>query len=103
MSERAERTREDRGGGSGEGLLEIGNAIVGLHKEYYGRGPTKVRTGMLKDALIVVLEGGFSRGETTLATSGRTESVRQSRHEMQEVIKDRWIEVVEAKLGRTVR
>jgi uncharacterized protein YbcI len=53
--------------------------------------------------LVVVLEGGFSQAEQTLAGSGRQSTVEDSRHAMQEVIKDRWIEAVERLLDRKVR
>jgi uncharacterized protein YbcI len=84
-------------------LLEISNTIVGLHKQYYGRGPTKARSTLSRDLLVVVLEGGFSQAEQTLAGSGRQSTVEDSRHAMQEVIKDRWIEAVERLLDRKVR
>jgi uncharacterized protein YbcI len=89
--------------GAGAGLLDISNAIVGLHKEYYGRGPTKARAIQAKDVVVVILEGGFSQVEQTLTEAGRTDMVQGARHAMQGVIKDRWIETVEAVLGRRVR
>jgi uncharacterized protein YbcI len=84
-------------------LLELSNAVVGLHKQFYGRGPTKARSTLSRDLLVVVLEGGFSQAEQTLAESGRHTTVEDSRHAMQEVIKDQWIEAVERLLDRKVR
>lgn len=86
----------------GSKMLQISNAIVGLHKEFYGRGPTKARSTLARDVLVVVLEGGFSQAERTLVESGRIEAVSEARHAMQLVIKDRWIEAVEEILGRRV-
>jgi uncharacterized protein YbcI len=84
-------------------LLEVGNTIVGLHKRFYGRGPTKARAILSRDVLVVVLEGGFSQAEVTLAESGRTDAVEGSRAEMQDVIKDQWTSAVETLLQRKVR
>jgi uncharacterized protein YbcI len=86
----------------GSKMLQVSNAIVGLHKEFYGRGPTKARSTLARDVLVVVLEGGFSQAERTLAQSGRTEAVSDARRVMQSVIKDRWVEAVEELLGRQV-
>jgi uncharacterized protein YbcI len=86
----------------GSKMLQISNAVVGLHKEFYGRGPTKARSTLARDVLVVVLEGGFSQAERTLAESGHTDAVNETRHVMQTVIKDHWIEAVENVLGRRV-
>jgi uncharacterized protein YbcI len=84
-------------------LLEISNAIVGLHKRYYGRGPTKAHATLSRDLLVVVLEGGFSQAERTLAESGRPDAVEGSRQVMQGVIKNDWTDAVEGLLRRKVR
>jgi uncharacterized protein YbcI len=86
----------------GSKMLQVSNAIVGLHKEYFGRGPTKARSTLARDVLVVVLEGGFSQAERTLAKSGREDAVSDARHVMQSVIKNRWIDAVEELLGRRV-
>jgi uncharacterized protein YbcI len=86
----------------GSKMLQVSNAIVGLHKEYFGRGPTKARSTLARDVLVVVLEGGFSQAERTLAESGREDAVSDARHVMQSVIKDRWIAAVEELVGRRV-
>jgi uncharacterized protein YbcI len=84
-------------------LLEISNTVVGLHKQFYGRGPTKARSTLVRDVLVVVLEGGYSQAERTLVESGRAETVQSSRQVLQSAVKERWIEAVEALLGRRVR
>lgn len=94
--------QDDRPQALGSKMLQISNAIVGLHKEFYGRGPTKARSTLARDVLVVVLEGGFSQAERTLAESGRTDAVSDARLVMQSVIKDRWIEAVEELLDRRV-
>jgi len=93
---------DERHATGGSKMLQISNAVVGLHKEFFGRGPTKARSTLARDVLVVVLEGGFSQAERTLAESGRTEVVNETRHVMQSVIKDHWIEAVERILERRV-
>lgn len=44
----------------------IANQIVRLHSEYYGRGPTKAKTYMVDDLIVVVLEETFTPVERTL-------------------------------------
>lgn len=87
----------------GPGLLNISNAIVALHKEFYGRGPSRARSTLDRDMLVVVLEGGFSQAERTLTRSGRSRLVDESRQIMRSVTKERWVATVEQLLGREVR
>ena len=37
-----------------------------LHKDLYGKGPTRARSHMVGDLLVCVLAGGFTRAELTL-------------------------------------
>src|SRR5215211_3850786 len=38
---------------------EISNAVVGLYKEHYGKGPTQCRTYVEPELVVVVLGGGY--------------------------------------------
>lgn len=88
----------------GETLLDISNGIVRTHKECIGKGPTKARTHLAgDDCVICVLEGGFSTAERTLETAGRSDAVDAQRVALQQVVKERFIEIVERALGRRVR
>jgi uncharacterized protein YbcI len=80
----------------------ISRRIVGLHKEYYGRGPTKAKTYVDGDLVVVLMRGGFTRVEETLLQEGRGDSVIQQRMDFQEVMKDRFKEVVSSETGRAV-
>jgi uncharacterized protein YbcI len=88
---------------SGNVLLDISNALVGIHKQFYGRGPTKARTYMMDDLVAVVLQGGYSRAEHTLVDRGRQAAVTQTRLAMQETIEGASVAVVERLTGRKVR
>jgi uncharacterized protein YbcI len=83
-------------------LANISRRIVGLHKEFYGRGPTKAKTYFADDLLVVLMRGGFSKAEQTLLQEGRGDSVIQQRLDFQDVMKERFIEVIEDELGRKV-
>jgi len=59
-------TRDERG----QVLLDLSNAVVRIHKQYYGKGPTKARSHLTHDLLTVILEGGYTRSEQTLLEHG---------------------------------
>ena len=80
----------------------ISRRIVQLHKEYYGRGPTKAKTYLHGDLVVVLMRGGFTRVEETLLQGGRRDAVVQQRMEFQEVMMDRFKEVVAEETGRKV-
>jgi uncharacterized protein YbcI len=83
-------------------LAAISNAIVRLHKELYGRGPTKARTIYQDDLVICLLEGGYSKAEQTLHERGRDHVVTQQRAEFQAAVKDDFTRAVEELVGRPV-
>jgi uncharacterized protein YbcI len=80
----------------------ISRRIVQLHKEFYGRGPTKAKTYIHDDLVVVLMRGGFSKAEETLLQEGRGESVLRQRMDFQDVMTERFIEVIEQETGRKV-
>ena len=76
--------------------------MVALLKEYYGRGPTRTKSYYQDDLVVCVLRGGFSRVEQTLLDGGRGHAVIQQRMEFQEVMRERFAEVIENATGRPV-
>lgn len=86
----------------GDVLTAISDGMVHLLKEYYGRGPTKAKSYYQDDLVVCVLKGGFSRVEQTLLEGGRTQAVIQQRMEFQELMRDRFTEVVAQATGRPV-
>jgi uncharacterized protein YbcI len=80
----------------------ISRRIVQLHKEFYGRGPTKAKTYVHGDLVVVLMRGGFTRVEETLLEGGRGDAVVQQRMEFQEVMMERFKEVVAEETGRKV-
>ena len=83
-------------------LASLSNAIVGVYKRRYGKGPTKARSYVMDDIVCCVLRGGLTQAELTLASSGRADSVTRQRHELQEAVRDEFVRVVEEIVGRPV-
>lgn len=71
-------------------------------KEYYGRGPTRTKTYYEDDLVVCLLRGGFSRVEQTLLEGGRGSAVIQQRMEFQELMRERFANVIEHATGRQV-
>jgi uncharacterized protein YbcI len=86
----------------GDVLTAISDGMVGLLREFYGRGPTRAKSYYEDDLVVCLLRGGFSRVEQTLLEGGRGASVIAQRMEFQELMRDRFVAVIEAATGRPV-
>jgi uncharacterized protein YbcI len=86
----------------GDVLTAISDGMVGLMKEYYGRGPTRTKSYYEDDLVVCLLRGGFSRVEQTLLEGGRGESVIHQRMEFQDLMRQRFEAVIERATGRRV-
>lgn len=87
----------------GEALAAVTNGIVGLFREYYGRGPTKAKSFLLDGYIVVcVLEDTMTTVEQTLVKNGNGDMVRQVRLTFQEAMADQFEGVVAAAMGRRV-
>jgi uncharacterized protein YbcI len=75
---------------------------VQLHKEYYGKGPTRAKTYLSGDLVVVLLRGGFTKVEETLLHEGRGDAVMRQRAEFQQVMVECFKDVVREELGREV-
>jgi uncharacterized protein YbcI len=91
-------------GGQPPGSLRasVANAMVGLKKRYFGRGPEGAKAYVEDDYIFVVLEGGLTRNEETLLAAGHEHLVRQYRLAFQEVVGPTAIGAVEELTGRQV-
>jgi uncharacterized protein YbcI len=81
----------------------ISNQIVRLHAEYYGRGPTKAKTYIVDDLVVVVLEETFTTVERTLIGRGEVDAIKEIRRRFQQTMKAAFTDVIETVTGRTVR
>ena len=82
--------------------LAISNAIVSLVREYTGRGPTKARTIVNGDLIVVVLEDSLTKGEQMLVNKGETEGVLTMRRQFQYAMRDDCVVKVAELTGRRV-
>src|SRR3954449_12093377 len=80
----------------------ISNAMVGLKKAYYGKGPVKAKTYVNDNIIFCVLQGGLTRTEETLLSVGEERLIRQFRLRFQEAMSEPTTEAVEQLTGRKV-
>ena len=90
----------DEPGGSVRAALA--NAMVGMKKQYYGRGPTAAKAWILDDYVFVAMEGGLTRNEETLLADGKVDVVRAYRLAFQETMTDVVTQAVAEIVGRRV-
>jgi uncharacterized protein YbcI len=93
--------RQQPGGGL---LQDVSNAMVALHKEQFGRGPTRVQSHFAgADALLCVMDDALLPAEHKMVAMGEQQRVRESRMFFQVATAAQFIETVETITGRTVR
>jgi uncharacterized protein YbcI len=80
----------------------LANAMVGLKKQYYGKGPTAAKAWILDDYVFVALEGGLTRNEETLLADGKEDLVRSYRLAFQETMSETTMKAVSELTGRQV-
>ena len=86
----------------GDVRTEISDGLVALLKEYYGRGPEQAKTYVHDDLVVCLLRGGFTAVEQTLREGGYGDAVIHQRMAFQEVMRERFEQVVEQATGRRV-
>jgi uncharacterized protein YbcI len=85
-------------------LQDVSNAMVALHKEQFGRGPTKAQSHMAgPDALLCVLDDALLPAERSMVEMGEHQRVRETRMFFQVATADEFVAAVERITGRTVR
>jgi uncharacterized protein YbcI len=99
----AEGTPKDGRPRGGSLLAQISNAMVRIHKEHWGKGPTKARTIYAEDIVLTRLEQIFTQAEATLVRVGREEEVRNMRLAFQRELEHEFVGAVERLTGRKVQ
>ena len=85
-------------------LAAISNAMVRLHKEQFGRGPTTARSGFAgPDTLVCVLENALLPAELKMVAMGEEHRVRETRLAFQVAATEEFVSAVEEVVGRKVR
>ena len=85
-------------------MMAVSNAMVRLHKEQFGRGPTKARSYYAgPDTLLSILENVLVPAEQKLIEIGQAERVRDTRTSFQAATQAEFIAAVEQIVHRKVR
>lgn len=101
MSDPQTETQQQPGGSL---LQDVSNAMVALHKQQFGRGPTIARSYLAgADALLCVMEDALLPAERTMVEMGEQQRVRETRMFFQVATAGAFIATVERITGRTVR
>jgi uncharacterized protein YbcI len=104
-SGRSERQMEDHPAADrdhGRIAAAVSNAIAGIHRTHYGRGPKRTRTVMGSDYVICFLEDVYTPVERTLISAGRFDAVRETRNAFQDTMRENFSAAVEEAVGRKV-
>jgi uncharacterized protein YbcI len=80
----------------------ISTGVVQLFREYTGRGPTRARTVISRDAVMVLMSDTLTKAEHQLAAHGYEERVLRMRHDVQRIMRPEVVKLVETKLERRV-
>ena len=83
-------------------LAAISNAMVGLKKQYYGKGPENARTYINDNYVFCVLQNLLTRNEETLLEVGEDDLVRTYRLRFEEAMRDTTMGAVAQITGRRV-
>jgi uncharacterized protein YbcI len=88
--------------GNGRLSATISNAVVQVTGQYTGRGPTKSRTYVNRDAITVFLQDTLTKGEKSLVAAGNSEHVLQTRKHYQNAMRADLVTAVEQLTARKV-
>ncbi len=82
---------------------ELSNALVALHKEQFGRGPSTTRTEFAgPDITVTVFHDALLPAERELVNLGEVLRVQEARVFFQEATRAKFIETIERVLSRKV-
>ena len=80
----------------------ISNAIVGVVHEYTGRGPTRARTSIRDDVVVVMLQETMLKAERSLVEAGKADLVSEMRRSFQQTMRADMSAAVADLTGREV-
>jgi len=85
-------------------LAAVSKAMVLLHKEQFGRGPTSARTDFAgPDTVVCTLEDALLAAERAMVEMGEQQRIRETRTILQVATADKFVRAVEENLYRKVR
>src|SRR5206468_3671214 len=82
--------------------LTISNQMVRLLAQYVGRGPTKARTTLNQNLVVVTFGDTLTRAEENLVAAGEAEAVVSMRRVFHNTMRDEAVQIVEEISGRAV-
>jgi uncharacterized protein YbcI len=82
--------------------VEISNAAVRLVRQYTGRGPTKAKTTITDDLVVIVMRDTLLQAERTLVEQGEGALVVNTRRRFQDAMREDYVAAVERLSGREV-
>jgi uncharacterized protein YbcI len=80
----------------------ISAAVVHVFSEHTGRGPTRARTTIDGETVVVILQDSMTKAERSLAQAGKDAEVLQLRRSFQETMSNDLITAVERLTRSTV-
>jgi uncharacterized protein YbcI len=80
----------------------ITRELIGVTKSVIGRGPTKGKTYLQKECVLVLMRDAHTVAEASMAGGGRQRDVAQARVDLSEDARQAFIEVVERHTERRV-
>jgi uncharacterized protein YbcI len=80
----------------------ISNAAVRIVSDYTGRGPTKAKTVINRDSVLLLMADIMTKGERSLIEAGKSDAVLHMRQEYQRAMRDDLIACVEINMERKV-
>jgi uncharacterized protein YbcI len=84
-------------------MRAVSNALVALHKEQFGRGPTLARSHFAgPDSLVCILQDALLPAERAMVEMGEAQRVRESRMWFQVATSQKFIDAVERIVARKV-
>lgn len=86
----------------GEVAAAISRRMVQLTSQYTGRGPTKARTTINTNLIVILLEDTLTKAERNLVEAGEGSSVVSMRTRFREIMRKEAVAMVEELSGRTV-
>jgi uncharacterized protein YbcI len=87
----------------GQLAAAISNAIVRIHSEHYGKGPTKAKTYVMEDLIVTVLQDVFTTIERTLVDQGKGDLVTELRGTFQATMRNEFVRAIREITGREPR
>jgi uncharacterized protein YbcI len=82
--------------------VTISNQMVRLLARYVGRGPTKARTTLAQNLVVVTFGETMTRAEENLVAAGEAEAVSSMRRVFHATMRDEAVQMIEETVGRKV-